>query len=399
MSMSMSMSNEDLIKLPFDEILMMNNYFEKRDKTSRNYRVFTNSQNDLVIVHRNEKGHYLYFKPESDDKGNIINFCKNRGIKPEELLKGKEKELEIKPIETINSSATKALEEYKEMKAVAFNNFFFAKRLIDPYLIQEFSSLREDKYKNINVPSFIMGENITVPTQKGYISYLANPLVDKESGQNKNIKSLCRGSKGLEILRRNSSKKEDIKNIIITESMIDSLSLLEIKEFKSSECLVCSTNGQITNTQKEVFEYLKKEFKQAEVYLGFDKDKKGIEYANIAQKIFENAKILKPNFKDFNDDLFLAKNLGLENNFTKEDCQKVLLSFEKNSSYFIDKFHSLSNEELAKKLKQITTKEIPKYETIKPKIQNYINIKSLENSYNKLYQTLEKEFGQSKTRE
>lgn len=398
---SVNMSNEDLIKLPLDEILIMNAYYEKKDKTSIRYRVFTNTQNDLIIVSRNEKGHYLYFNPNDDkDKGNILNFCKNRGIKAEELLKDKENELEIKPIETTNTSATKALQEYKQMQGLAFNNFFFEKRLIDPYLIQEFSSLKQDKFKNINVPSFCIvkndyqGQSTTLLTQKGYISYLSNPLIDKQTKQNKSIKSLCKGNKGLEILRINSIKKENIKNIIICESMIDSLSLLELKEFKTNETLICSTNGQITNTQKEVFNYLSKEFKQAQIYLGFDNDKKGIEFAKIAKESFKNATILKPNFKDFNDDLILAKNLGLENNFTKQDCQRILLTFERNSSYFTNNFHNLSKEEMTKRLKQITTQDIPRYERIKNKVENYIDTKSLNFSYNKLYQTLDKELKQ-----
>ncbi|EAH5904361.1 hypothetical protein EEL71_07765 [Campylobacter upsaliensis] len=66
--------------------------------------------------------------------------------------------------------------------------------------------------------------------QNGYVSYLCSPLIDKESKMPKNIKSLCYGAKGLEILKTQQSKKEDIKNIIITESIIDSLSLLELKE-------------------------------------------------------------------------------------------------------------------------------------------------------------------------
>ena len=122
--------NEDFIKLPFDEILRMNAYFEKRDKTSQRYKVFTNEQNDLVIISRNEKGHYLYFNPNDErDRGNIFNFAKNRGIRVEELLKGFENNLEIKPLETTNTSRTKSLEEYKEMKALAFNNHFFQKRM------------------------------------------------------------------------------------------------------------------------------------------------------------------------------------------------------------------------------------------------------------------------------
>lgn len=52
--------NEHFIKLPLDEILRMNAYYEKKDKTSQRYKVFTNEQNDLVIVSRNEKGHYVY---------------------------------------------------------------------------------------------------------------------------------------------------------------------------------------------------------------------------------------------------------------------------------------------------------------------------------------------------
>lgn len=403
--------NEHFIELPLDEILRMNAYYEKKDKTSQRYKVFTNEQNDLVIVSRNEKGHYVYFNPNNDmDRGNIFNFCKNRGLRAEDLLKGKENELEIKPLEiTSTTSAIKALEEFKAMNGVGFNNFFFEKRLIDPYLIQEFPALKQDRFQNINVPSFMIvrsdynGESIIQLTQKGYVSYLSNPLIDKENQTQKNIKSLCKGSKGLEIIKSNlkSSKKEDVENIkhiIICESMIDSLSLLELKEFKTEQCYVCSTNGQISNAQKEVFDYLAKEFKQAQVYLGFDNDKKGEQYIQIAKKSFANAEILKPQFKDFNDDLIVAKNLNLENGFSRADCQRVLLGFEKNSSYFIAHFYKLSNEEIAKQLKQITQNDILKYESIKTKIEAYVDVRGVESSYNKLSNTLEREFKQERVK-
>ncbi|ELV0376959.1 toprim domain-containing protein, partial [Campylobacter upsaliensis] len=85
--------------------------------------------------------------------------------------------------------------------------------------------------------------------------------------------------------------------------------------------LLCSTNGQLSKTQKEVFAYLNDNFKEAKVYLGFDNDSKGKEFEKSAREFFENTTSLKPNFKDFNDDLLVAKHFNLENNFTKTDCK------------------------------------------------------------------------------
>ncbi|MCR2040458.1 toprim domain-containing protein [Campylobacter helveticus] len=396
-------NNEDFINLPLDEILKSNAYYEKKDKTSLRYKVLTNESGDLVVISRNERGHYLYFNPNDDrDRGNIFNFCKNRGINAQELLRGIEKELTIKPIEISNTSSKKALEEYEAMKGVSFNNFFFEKRLICPHLMQEFPTLKQDKMKNIIAPSFTLSQtklsdkNYTYLIPNGYVSYLSSPLIDKESKQAKNIKNLCYGTKGLEILKIPSSTKEDIKNIIITESMIDTLSLLELKEFNAKESLLCSTNGQISRTQKEVFAYLNNEFKEAKVYLGFDNDNKGKEFEKIAKESFTNAKILKANFKDFNDDLIIAKNLNLENNFTKIDCKKLLFQMEKRASQFIKNFHCMSDETMMKELKQISTLDIPKYESIKSKIEKHLDTKTLDLAYNQLAKCLERELGKSR---
>ncbi|EAH5200756.1 hypothetical protein A7U28_08410 [Campylobacter upsaliensis] len=236
--MQKNRKNEDFIELALDEILKNNGYYEKKDKTSLRYKVLANVKGDLVVVSKNENGHYLYFNPNDDrDRGNIFNFCKNRGIRAEDLLKGIEGvDLKATNITHTSISSKKALEEYEAMKGLAFNNFFFTKRLIDPHLMQEFVNLKQDKLKNIIVPSFTLSQttlnekihSYIVPN--GYVSYLCSPLIDKESKISKNIKSLCYGTKGLEILKTQQSKKEDVENIIITESMIDSLSLLELKE-------------------------------------------------------------------------------------------------------------------------------------------------------------------------
>lgn len=285
------------------------------------------------------------------------------------------------------------------MSELAFNNFFFEKRLIDAHLMQEFGALKQDKLRNINVPSFTLfqmsvgDKDHKYLTQNGYVSYLSSPIKDKESKTPKNIKSLCYGVKGLEILKSSNSKQEDIQNIIITESMIDSLSLLELKEYNPKNTLLCSTNGQITKTQKDVFAYLSKEFKDKNFYLGFDNDKKGREFENISKDYFKEAKILRANFKDFNDDLILAKNLGLENNFKRSDCEKLLFEMEKRALVFARDFKEYSGDEVAKKLKQITNSDIPRYERIKSKVENYIDTTRLDFAYNKLSLSLEKELG------
>ncbi|CAG9468777.1 hypothetical protein E0379_04890 [Campylobacter upsaliensis] len=160
--------------------------------------------------------------------------------------------------------------------------------------------------------------------------------------------------------------------------------------------LLCSTNGQLSKTQKEVFAYLNDNFKEAKVYLGFDNDSKGKEFEKSAREFFENTTSLKPNFKDFNDDLLVAKHFNLENNFTKTDCKKLFFEMEKRAVLFVKNFHKMSSEEMTKELKQISTIDLPKYEKIKPKIEKYLETKTLDFSYSKLLQCLERELGKAR---
>ncbi|HEF3570081.1 TPA: hypothetical protein R9126_001780, partial [Campylobacter upsaliensis] len=114
------------------------------------------------------------------------------------------------------------------------------------------------------------------------------------------------------------------------------------------------------------------------------------------KEFFHKATCLKPNFKDFNDDLIVAKHFNLENNFIKTDCQKLFFEMEKRAVLFVKNFHKMSHEEMAKELKQISTIDLPKYEKIKPKIEKYLETKTLDFSYNKLSQCLERELGKAR---
>ena len=81
------MNKENLVELPLDEILKNNGYFEKREKSSQNYKTLTNNNSDTIIITRKSNGHYLYFNPSDDnDRGNIYNFAKNRGVSIKDLI-------------------------------------------------------------------------------------------------------------------------------------------------------------------------------------------------------------------------------------------------------------------------------------------------------------------------
>ena len=79
----MPMNAEEVLQLPLDQILLNLGYFKDKEKSSKNHIKLKNNNGDTLVVSRNAKGHYLYFNPhdEQKDRGNIFNFCKNRGIK------------------------------------------------------------------------------------------------------------------------------------------------------------------------------------------------------------------------------------------------------------------------------------------------------------------------------
>ncbi|QOR05212.1 hypothetical protein [Campylobacter cuniculorum] len=49
-----------------------------------------------------------------------------------------------------------------------------------------------------------------------------------------------------------------------------------------------------------------------------------------------------------------AKYLNLDNEWKLKDCEKLLLGFEKHCQIFIKNFHTFSQEQRAKSLKQIS---------------------------------------------
>lgn len=376
--MTTTYNNKEL-SLPFDEILLNNGYEIKREKSSKNSITMTNSNKDTIVISRTYNGHYLYFNPnDSTDRGNIYSFCKNRGIKLKDLLSNKIniKELKHNLSESKDINNDKILDDFKALNSLKNENFLVSKRLIDKEILSSFlHSMKQDNFHNVCIPTYtikkIRDMNTKILIQSGYMTYLKSPLKkDKEGIElKKPLKQICYGKKGLELLKSKDSKKSDIKNIIISESAIDSLSLLELKNLNPNETLLCSTNGTFTASHKEGLLYLKDGVKNVTFLLGFDSDEKGLRFSKeIKELLKENVEVLKPSLKDFNDDLIVSKFLRLNKSFSINELEKSLNSFTQKIKEYASK----------NKLKELKA-SLKILENIKDKSKYYISKEILAN--------------------
>ena len=374
--MSKTYNNKEL-SMPFDEILLKNGYDIKKEKSTRNSITMSNNI-DTIVITRLSNGHYLYFNPnDTNDRGNIYSFCKNRGLKLKDLLNNKVDTKELKhnltDTKEINND-NKVLEDFKILKALDEDSYFVSKRLIDKEILNDFSTLiKQDKFHNICIPTYTIKKikDVEILTQSGYMTYLKAPMKKDKDGVilKKAIKQICYGKKGLELLKTTTSKMNDIKNIIISESIIDSLSLLELKNLNPNESLLCSTNGTYTNSHKESLNYLKNNIKNANFILGFDNDERGLSFSkSIKETLKEKITDLKPILKDFNDDLLVSKFLRLNKNFSIDELES---SLKNNFILKINEYKKLSKHKELKFSQKIL-------KLIEPKIQNYISKDSLK---------------------
>lgn len=236
------------------------------------------------------------------------------------------------------------------------------------------------------------------------MSYLSSPIKKDKFNKEyqKPIKQLCYGNKGLEILKQKESKKEDIKNIIITESMIDSLSLLELKAYNPKNTLLCSTNGAISQNQKELLEYFSQSFTHSQIILGFDNDDKGQSFTQTCLELFKdkqenkdkqdnknnkenkNPIIEKPILKDFNDDLNAYKLLNLNQNFSLKELEnKISKLYLNHIDDFLKKEKLLKGNSYKKRAEDaIMISKILHF--LKPKLQAFIDYEKVNKSLEKI---------------
>lgn len=312
------------VKIPLHELLLANGYEIIRSKSTRLNPVLESPNGHRVVISLMPGGDYLYFNPnDNDDKGNIYNLVKNQNLNLSSLL---ENYFQIPITKSYNIEA-KNYNESKDLvdKFLSLKNYntdinhYLQNRALSVDIINLYNQMiKTDSYHNVYFPQYKLVNN--VPLIKGYTMKLVKPIYTKDGVMlEKPIKSITKGTKGLEILLPN--KLKDISKVIISESLIDSLSFFELsKKANLNEwAVLIGTGGNISI--KDCIESLKtinEKLNLKDYYLCFDNDKIGANFReNFKNELFLlncNVFYAIPQSKDFNDDLKLFKILKLDKN-------------------------------------------------------------------------------------
>ncbi|WP_187922217.1 hypothetical protein [Helicobacter pylori] len=262
----------NLTALPLHEILLDNGYTYNKNKTSKNNPCLKheNEEGSLVIFkNQNKDGSisYTYKETHTDKVGNIITFCKDRNISVEDLIAGKleyylNKQDNLKArnnTQENNEEVQKIREEFNNLKPYDLENAtLIKKREIDVKLLEPYKEhLKTDSLNNLILATYLAFEdkrlNIIPIHQYGINKRLNTPLTtDKEGNiRDKPLKSIAQGNKGIEVLYPNDLNL--VKNVIVTESIFDSLAYLELQDLDPKESVLISTAGQFNAQKLELF--------------------------------------------------------------------------------------------------------------------------------------------------
>lgn len=334
--------------------LAINKFGYKIDKrkSSRYYKTLKKNS-DVIIVKRNSKNnHFVYFNAHNEsDSGTIIDFLQNRGIGNlgqvrrflSEYLKEK-KEGKIKTVEdfevratSISDNQNEVLREYSRLREITEDNYLTKDRLID------YSLIERNK------------EHIFTDDRNNAVFLLHNnrgELIGLAKYNRRKFKQIV-GEKGIWTSAIGKEDIDKIEKIVITESPIDALSYLELKEDINKAFLI-STQGQISDkTIDYVYSYIKAIYnhskKKLDIVLAFDNDQVGLSFTEkmreeLSKRLEKNNIKVRfiidlPSSKDWNDEL---KNKKLNINKVKEKKteKKQLLSDEE----FKQAFENVMNE-------------------------------------------------------
>lgn len=376
--------------LPLNEILLNNGYMIDREKHSRNSQAFFNDEDKIggtIIVSKKEDPQngevYLYWNTlHSWDRGNIVNFCKNRNISINDFINNKANLKEATPIQSLNIIGEKEIlqirREFESLAHYDTSHCLLQNRGIYTSTIKSYlHNLKQDQYNNLCIPTYqlLSGESFHNIKQCGYIKRLNIPLYKDAEGnlREKPLKSICRGKKGLEILNPiNPSEKNKenflkLKYVVISESAFDALSYLQMNRIESTEAFLISTAGNFdqNNTEKTIAEILKKinalrtQGNPLAIVIAMDNDTKGKEFSHILEKMIINQTkrmpiIYTPFTKDANDDLRLSQIIG-SNDLNCENLEKFL-----KSSIYKYKMSKSSSE------RSSILEDLRKIDTLKP---------------------------------
>lgn len=210
------------------------------------------------------------------------------------------------------------------------------------------------------------------------------PITKDKDGKTreKPLKSINQGNKGLEILTANKNEPLKLRNIIIAESILDSLSLLQMGKFKPEETLLISTGGNfnLNENKKNLDFFLDKAANANNRILAFDNDEQGKKYTQafsdyLNERIrmqqepqLRNNSTYIPFSKDCNDDLLL-KNITKLEKLTQKDyddwCWNKIMELNKTKQS-IPRMQMLKQLRKANDLKPMAEANKRIFNTIKP---------------------------------
>ncbi|GAA8161528.1 hypothetical protein HpBT125_05260 [Helicobacter pylori] len=254
---------KNAIYLPLDSLLERNGYRLNAQKSTKIWKVYGNG-NEKLLVRQNANFQWFYFNCDNKaDSGNIINFCKNRNLD----LMGFTQGLIIND-DTIKENASKLTskeaDKFKEQQKIIdkFNQFelydlsnskMLEKRKLNGNLFLVYNhSLKRDKHNNMCVPNFLYSKNSHSNEIISYTRRLENPMTSLNNQVlNRPINALNKGEKGIEMLAPKDLKL--IKNIVLSESIIDSMSYLQLRKLNAYESILLSRNGQFNANKLDAF--------------------------------------------------------------------------------------------------------------------------------------------------
>ncbi|MFC3847569.1 hypothetical protein ACFOPX_03330 [Helicobacter baculiformis] len=239
---------KDAIYLPLDRILQDYGYVLDKEKSTLNYPVLKHPNERGKLIVKNSAGSYHYFNTEdSSDRGNIINFCQKRGLRLEDLIKG---DTQYKPKNSAISQTSQ--QKHKSLKEIFQSLLLYdldksqllRSRGIQGTLFKSYQhSLRVDGHNNLCVPNYLCENQGLILS--AISKRLNRPLAIHADGspRDKPLKELCQGSKGVQMLMPNEGLMA-VKSIVMTESILDSMAYLQMKNLDPNTTLLLGSAGQ-----------------------------------------------------------------------------------------------------------------------------------------------------------
>lgn len=280
----------------FDSFLQKLGYKIRKYKSCQKWRSYTNSVETIILYNRG--GITYYFQP-TGDRGNIINFCKNRSYFYENIA-GHNLDVRVSRflhqyLGISDSSLTIPIENSKKKFSIPTQY-----KLIFPTFrsLDTFHYLRSRGISSQTLNSEIF-KNICLYFNENNYFNIAFPLYNTEykiNGldlRNYNFKRFAKHSDKSHCVWL-STCPDHAKEIVICESPIDCLSFHQLYRQGSSEILYISTGGNLTyNEVKTILSILKEKITNHPQWtIAFDNDRMGRYYtAILLLSLIENKSI------------------------------------------------------------------------------------------------------------